>query len=748
MEDKHQSDRTVSERTNEIYFAATEIEDVNERNAFIETSCADNNEIRREIERLFKLQDRATAIFDKHCLTQMPASEMPQGIPRLPEYFKLKNSLLSNDEGLGKQVGKYKLLKKIGEGGVSNVYLAEQIEPVRRQVALKIIKPGMDTRSIIARFEAERQALGMMEHPNVACVLDAGETETGRPFFVMELVHGERITTYCDTNRLSIPQRLKLFIQVCNAIQHAHQKGIIHRDIKPSNVLVTQHDGTPSPIVIDFGIAKATTPDLLTEKTINTSVGPIIGTPAYMSPEQTNLTQTNVDTRSDIYSLGTLLYELLIGKPPFDHEKLLKNDLGEMCRILREEDPPSLLTRFQEMSDEEQKEVTQNRNIEPRPFLTILRNDLSWILMKSMEKDREQRYESVSDMAVEIQRFLNHEPIIARPPSRMYRLQKLVRRNRATFAYLTAIGIALLAGLGTSTWLFFKERDARKSEMRLLVEADARAKIAQAALLLSRGAFAEADQMMKQVEIPVVEPSLEATSVFRALAQWNVTQGRWETAAECFLKLQQANQLDKSNTTTEITRDLLGAGPALIVAEKQNEYRVFVKETLGRFFGTSDPSAAEQVIKNSLILPTDKDTLQRLAPFVKIVQDAINADEPYAHVNSYLLGWRTLALALYEYRSDDFDRARYWAERSLKYADRDPPRVALSHLVLAMAQTKLGDREQARTTIVGGEKLIENKLPEGTEHIPGIGNANSEGWHDWVIAYLLLQEANRIVRAD
>jgi len=752
MKNENHNPSDPADEVDEIFIRALEIESEDKRRAFIRQTCEGRPELLDAVSRLFTLQEESVPFFQHPAPTRITASDIANTLTDIPEFFESQTNPLPDDDEVGKQIGNYKLLQKIGEGGVGNVYLAEQSKPVRRQVAMKIIKAGMDTRSVIARFEAERQALAMMDHPNIAHVFNAGETDKGRPYFVMELVTGERITTYCDDHKLNVHDRLRLFIQVCHAIQHAHQKGIVHRDIKPSNVLITRHDGMPRPIVIDFGIAKATAGDLLTDKTLNTSMGPIIGTPAYMSPEQANLNHTDIDTRSDIYSLGVLLYELLVSKPPFDHRELLMAGLDAMCRTLRDREPPALLTKLREMSIEDQEGTAARRGMDLRRLCTLLADDLGWIVMKAMSKERELRYESASELAAEIQRFLNSEPVTARPPSRLYRLQKMVRRNKTTFAYLTAVILAVLIGLGASTWLLFREREARISEravrqreQKLLIEADARAKIAQAALLLNRGDMEEADRMMAQIEVPVVEPSLEAADVFRTLAEWNALQGRWKTAEECFLKLQQANQVEKSNTTEEMTRDLLGAGPALIVAGELEKYHRFVQDTLVRFANTTDPSAAEQVIKNSLILPADESTLRQLIPFVQVVEDAVATDASDTSQDSYLRGWRTLALSLYEYRLGNAHQAIYWGLRSQAYADRNPPRIAMVHIVLAMACADLGDLDGARKELISAREGIHHSLPEGTDRIPEVGSSAAGVWHDWVIGYLLLQEAEQLI---
>jgi serine/threonine protein kinase/tetratricopeptide (TPR) repeat protein len=345
----------------------------------------------------------------------------------------------------GTVIGRYRLLEQLGQGGFGSVWAAEQREPVNRRVAIKIIKVGMDSAQVIARFEAERQALAMMDHPNIAKVFDAGSTETGRPYFVMELVKGVHILEYCDTQRLDTQARMGLFIKVCHAIQHAHQKGIIHRDIKPSNVLITMHDGEPVPKVIDFGIAKATNAEL-TEKTIYTQHRQMIGTPAYMSPEQAEMTGLDIDTRSDIYSLGVLLYELLTGATPFAHEELMSNGFAEMMRMIREVEPPRPSTRLSSLGDTATK-TAQQRGAGIAKLSTILKGDLDWIVMKCLEKDRRRRYESASGLAMDLRRHLAGESVLAAPPSTGYRLRKFVRRHRGVVIAASAVGTALMLGM-------------------------------------------------------------------------------------------------------------------------------------------------------------------------------------------------------------------------------------------------------------------------------------------------------------
>jgi eukaryotic-like serine/threonine-protein kinase len=408
------------------------------RAVFLEEACAGDGALRQRVEALLRAHEAAGQFMGNPALA--PKSETMAVQPA---------------EQPGAKIGRYKLLQQIGEGGCGIVYMAEQHEPVRRQVALKVIKLGMDTRSVIARFEAERQALALMDHPNIAKVLDAGSTEAGRPYFVMELVRGIKITDYSDQNNLSTRERLDLFVQVCQAIQHAHQKGIIHRDIKPSNILVTHNDGVPMPKVIDFGIAKATQQPL-TDKTLFTAFDQFIGTPAYMSPEQAEMNASGIDMRSDIYSLGILLYELLTGTTPFDARSLMEAGLEEIRRIIREEDPVPPSTRLSTLTMEELTGVAKRRRAEAVKLSGTIRGELDWIVMKCLEKDRTRRYDTASSLASDVQRQLRNELVLARPASPLYRLRKMLRRNKLIVTAVSAVLAGLLLGLLLAAWLAFR----------------------------------------------------------------------------------------------------------------------------------------------------------------------------------------------------------------------------------------------------------------------------------------------------
>ena len=453
---------------------------------FLDAACADDMDLRRRIEELLQATDETSTFMET------PAA----GLLNPGEF-----SRSTATEKPGDRIGHYQLLEPIGEGGCGIVYRASQDEPVRRNVALKIIKLGMDTKNVIARFEAERQALALMDHPNIARVLDAGATGTGRPYFVMELVNGVKITDFCDQNRLSTRERLELFIQVCYAVQHAHQKGVIHRDIKPSNILVTMTDGVPVPKIIDFGIAKATR-GKLTDKTFFTALEHFIGTPAYMSPEQADAREVDIDTRSDIYSLGVLLYELLTGRTPFDAKELVNSGLDGIRRSIREQEPAAPSTRLSTMEGSALRDIARHRKADPPQLIHTVRGDLDWIVMKAMEKDRARRYETTVGLALDIRRHLNNEPVAARPPSRVYQFQKLVRRHRLAFTAGAVIVLALAVGVAVSIRASVKEHQARLEADRQRLQAQANEKKAETAQAKAEAAQerAEAEYQKAQAE--------------------------------------------------------------------------------------------------------------------------------------------------------------------------------------------------------------------------------------------------------
>ena len=507
------------QRAREIYFALLDLDTPHERADFIERECHGHAGLQSAVVDLLEAHE-ANGSFLEQPLDGVLA-DRANGEPAATM------AMPTATEQPGSKIGPYKLLQQIGEGGFGVVYMAEQTQPVRRKVALKLIKPGMDTREVIARFEAERQALALMDHPNIAKVLDAGTTgkvegresrvesqkaldpgpsaldPPGRPYFVMELVHGVPMTEFCDDNRLTTRERLELFVAVCRAVQHAHQKGIIHRDLKPSNVMVTMRDDRPAPKVIDFGISKALSQQL-TEKTLFTAYGQMIGTPLYMSPEQAQLNEIDVDTRSDVYSLGVLLYELLTGSTPFDKETLHKSGFEEMRRMIREVDPPRPSARISTLNAELLSTVSGKRRIDSRKLSPSYRGELDWIVMKALEKDRNRRYETASTFAADVERYLADEPVQACPPSVGYRLRKVARRNKTLLWTVSAVMTAMLIGTAVSLWHAILADQARQQADDEKVKAVAAQKLADSRSVQSRTDF---DRALKSFDTIVEEVS-------------------------------------------------------------------------------------------------------------------------------------------------------------------------------------------------------------------------------------------------
>jgi tetratricopeptide (TPR) repeat protein len=476
---------SAKQRARRLFLEIVDLPDA-ERAAELDRACGRDDALRAEVEALLRAE-RAAGAFLSNPTGPGHSSGRSDDSPDASE-----PAAASAAERAGSQIGRYKLLEQIGEGGMGTIWMAEQREPVRRRVALKIIKLGMDTKQVIARFEAERQALALMDHPNIAKVLDAGATGTGRPYFVMEYIRGIPILEYCDTERLDTRARLDLFARVCHAIQHAHQKGIIHRDIKPTNVLVTLHDGMPVPKVIDFGIAKATNSELTT-KTLFTEHRQFIGTPAYMSPEQAEMSGLDIDTRSDIYSLGVLLYELLTGTTPFDTKALLESGFDEMLRVIRHDEPHKPSTRISTLGNTGTR-TAQQRRVDVKKLSLLLRGDLDWIVMKCLEKDRTRRYDTANGLASDLRRHLSDEPVSAGPPSTTYRLRKFLKRNFAQVIAASLVLTALLVAIVGASWGLVQNSRARtaafqrelEDEKQSVVENDRRVRNGEAIRALSK----------------------------------------------------------------------------------------------------------------------------------------------------------------------------------------------------------------------------------------------------------------------
>jgi len=737
------------EREDEVYFTAVGIADPTARASYLDDACAGNAALRKVVEEMLATQEAADALITRASASFATAVREIEGTAPVTGA-----GAAGVDDICGTHIGRYKVLQRLGEGGCGAVYLAEQELPVRRRVALKVIKLGMDTKSVIARFETERQVLALMEHPNIARVLDAGATESGRPYFVMELVTGTKITDYCDQNKLPIPERLDLYIQVCHAVQHAHQKGIIHRDLKPSNILVTLQDGKPVPKVIDFGVAKAIQTNLI-GPSLTTSNGHLIGTPAYMSPEQAAMRGVDVDTRSDIYSLGVLLYELLCSLTPFDGNQLLKAGLDQMRRILRETEPKRPSDRLFSFNVAELHRVAARRATTAPNLVSHLRGDLDWIVMKALEKDPARRYETAYGFLKDIERYLHQEPVAARPQTRIYRFQKLVRRNRLVFAAGAAVTLALAVGLGTAVWMLFRERELRQravaaekaqahlrqvaerglaNELELRRQSTARDAIVQAAALINQQAFDRADELMARV--PQENPTLEGVEVFRTLGDWNAVNGKWLAARDRFYQLRHANRIEKaSDTSLDITR----AAVAYIECQDTEGYEHFRQRVLETYAGTTDPAVAERVVKNCLLQPASAPLLSLLSPFVEVANQLLAQKDFAAVETDGRVSWGCLSVALLEYRAGHWVDAQTWAERCIRYG---PPhsRSAAAQAILAMAFFRSGRADAARSELANASRVVTERF--NTEIQPHDG---SSFWFDWVAARILVREAESVI---
>jgi hypothetical protein len=712
-----------------IFGEAINIASAGERADYLDQACENDPELRGLIEQLVVNHFLAGDFLDKP-VAQFAATIDTTGNPPIAEKP-------------GTQIGPYKLLQQIGEGGMGAVYMAEQTQPVQRKVAVKVIKAGMDSRPVIARFEAERQALAMMDHVNIARVLDAGTTEAGRPYFVMELVHGVPITTYCDDNHLTPRQRLELFVPVCQAIQHAHQKGIIHRDIKPSNVMITLYDGKPVPKVIDFGVAKATE-QKLTERTLFTQYGTMVGTLEYTSPEQAELSALGVDTRSDIYSLGVLLYELLTGSTPLSRKRVRESAYSEVVRMIKEEEPPRPSTRLSD-SGEALVSISAQRHMEPAMLTRLVRGELDWIVMKTLEKDRNRRYDTATGLANDVQRYLNDEPVLACPPSALYRFRKLARRNKRVLATVGLVALALVAGTVVSAWQAIRATDAFKQAKSNYDLAEDRAeqnrqnlerlKVANA--LLDRGrlnanarewddahaAFTRAAELRPDH----VSVWVERGDLYARLGLWDLAAA--DIAREC--------ELREPDATMRWYRHAL---LRLYVGDADG-YRKVCRRMRERFSRTNNPYSATEVIRTCMLAPgPDAD----LAELVKLAQHAV-VNESGSWYSLYLLG-------MAQYRAGQYAPAAQRLRESL-VAHPDWTARAISYPVLAMAHHRLGQTAEARQALDAAAEAIDRwtraryQNQEEKNWIIHLG-ATADWpipWWDWLECQIYYREASVLI---
>ena len=725
-----------------------------ERAAYLDRVCAGDAAFRQRLEELLQASAAAGGFLET------PASGPPPFSPGTgaPKPSERVRSAVNPIEKPGDRIGRYRLLQQIGEGGCGVVYRAEQEEPVRRLVALKVIKLGMDTKQVIARFEAERQALALMDHPNIAKVLDAGATEVGRPYFVMELVHGVKITDYCDENNLSTPERLAVFIQICRAIQHAHQKGIIHRDLKPSNILVTMNDGVPVPKVIDFGIAKATH-GKLTDQIAFTALDQFIGTPAYMSPEQAGLNALDIDTRSDIYSLGVLLYELLTGRTPFDAKKLVQAGLDEIRRVIRQEEPARPSTHLSTIPGADLTEIARHRKTEPPRLIHLVQGDLDWIVMKALEKDRTRRYETANGLAADIQRHLNNEPVVACPPSKFYEFQKTVLRHKFGFAAGAAVLLTLAVGTIASTTEAVRARRAEREQMQLRQEAEearaneaklrqeaevARASEArfrkqaevrltlfQAETLFDSGKYDETERLLNGIEPSLVEPDANHAHLRQHLAEKRVAKNQWRAATDNLAVLL---QMDGTTWNYKVACDYFFYATAIVEAGDKAGYERFRRALVNRFKDTTnDPAGAEFWCDKSLLTPADDKLLADLGRLYDVAarrQDYTGDQGPVDQSNNYM------CRAIVDYRRGDYAKADELLQHCV------PTKAVPSHFptvltLRAMTHHQLRRDAEALSELASARQAIDPIMRGG----PGPKNT----FYGWYEADIFLREAGALI---
>ncbi len=717
-------------RTEESIFAEALEQPIGEaRSDFLDAACGKDAALRCRVEKLLQSHTGAGSFLNEQPVavtTDQPLVERP-----------------------GTKIGPYKLLQQIGEGGMGVVYMAEQEEPVRRRVALKIIKPGMDSRQVIARFEAERQALAMMDHQNIAKVLDADTTESGRPYFVMELVHGVPLTKFCEDNRLTPRERLELFVPVCHAIQHAHQKGIIHRDIKPGNILVTMYDDKPVPKVIDFGVAKAVE-QRLTERTLFTQYGTLVGTFEYMSPEQAEMNAYGVDTRSDIYSLGVLLYELLTGTTPLERPKVREAALHELVRLIKEEEPPRPSVRLSTSGT--LPKVAAACRTEPAQLSQLLRGELDWIVMKCLEKDRARRYDTANGLARDVERYLHDEPVEACPPSPLYRLRKLARKHRGLLTTAASFLGLLVTGLIVSTslaaWAIRAQRtaqDARiEAESALDSERVARAEAIAAKEMAEsfskrlitatqysdegvgyfhKGNWALAhDRFAKAEEI---EPGLYQIYSFRAMLFTKL--GLWDRAAEDYdRRLRLSNQVT-ARTWFEhaLLKRYLG---------DEAGYREACREMMRQHGQSAAGDDLYVLIRTCSLSPQ---------PEFDAARTARSAERM---VVANYVPWNLGVAAVAHLRARNFDKAAARAREAIKRGTNSPEGIhRFNYLTLAMALHHLGRAAEAHEALAEAERAIDQWSRVMLEGSVGTTPIN---WWDWLECLLLYGEASTMIKSS
>lgn len=740
--------RPVRSSEKAIFLEALDIESNVERSAFVEVACRGDSALLASVTALLREHEREDNPVDTPIVAKRDLR--PSANDETESYTAMNQSF--SGQALGTMIGPYKLMEQIGEGGFGLVYVADQQSSIRRRVALKIIKPGMESREVLTRFEAERQAIALMDHPNIARVYDAGVTESAQPYFVMELVRGVPLTEYCDGHQLDISERLILFVDICNAVQHAHQKGIIHRDLKPSNILVTLQDGHPLVKVIDFGVAKAIGQSL-TIKTMYTRFASMVGTPAYMSPEQAGMSTGDIDTRSDIYSLGVLLYELLTGTTPFTSDRLQSAGFDELRRIIREEEPHRPSTRLSTLNNQLATTIAANRKLELGKLASSMKRDLDWIVMKALDKDRNRRYATAGSMAEDVSRFLMHQPVVACPPSTWYRFTKFAHRNKVAITTVSSVTGALLLGTIVSVWqaqVAIRERDEKVIALNEARSAEETANKAREDLegfnerlnsttvvLASARVHADAQQWSE-----AFKAYTEATEILpKYFLVWlergrlNAKLGRWEAAAADF---SQAVEIGCATQQTELS----GVPQLLFFAGQSKAYERITRE-IEPLGGSGDPASV--VTRGLLVGDISPKKAAELASQVEQMLSGIENKSGsnkklrhkyasmYYAANMYVSGWAHL-------RAGDVEKAIQRLEQS---NDAEWFGKGIAYPLIAIAHHRAGRADDSVKAFEQSQALLDRLLNESVSRQSG---SPTIPWIDWIEFLLNHREASIVVK--
>lgn len=745
-----------------IFLEALELDDPSQRLEFLDRSCGSNEGLRKSVDHLLAAHANPCNLLDKSSndLDNVRGKLLGAAMAFEPEES-------ATDDRLGETIGPYKLMEKLGEGGFGEVYVAVQQKPIRRRVALKLIKAGMNSREVVARFEAERQALAMMDHPNIARVLDGGSTANGQPFFVMELVRGVPITEFCDAHKLATNERLRLFVDVCLAVHHAHQKGVIHRDIKPTNTLVTLHDTKPVAKVIDFGVAKAIGVPF-SNKTIYTRFTQMIGTPMYMSPEQAEMSGLDVDTRADIYALGVMMYELITGSPPFDQRRISTATFDELRKIIREEEPPRPSLRLSSRNTEVDS-VASRQGTSPRQLIAALQGDIDWIVMKAIEKDRTRRYDTPADFAKDVERYLQGQPIVARPPSHWYRFRKYAERNRTLLITVGLVALALVAGTAVSTWQAVRATIAQTEANQLRNEAEEFADRLKEANVLLDSARSNAEESRWQQAYTQYSKAIELQPdhflAWAGRGSLFLRLSAWDSAAADF---SQAIELGAPGNNP----GWWGIPQLCLLAGNQEKYDLLCSRISTQLENSEDPAFAMMAARG--ILAQERSTTQANTLLRRAIDELEKRDSPERrppgtpriprfppfagdrpgppgppppggpdsgmirrNLHLYLAG-------LAAFRATQYDQAIKLLNQRTE--DEKIVTVGPSHFaILAMANHKLGNKEEANKALDQAQLDVDQWAKEISDDVAARA---SIPWFDYVEAVVLLREAHLKIRGE